>query len=338
MPTKRQLALTSLVLLTVLLVMNLAIVHLTRNSVPRRVMRHARDSQSASVLALGNSLVASGVDEIAFNAGAALTSPRGAVNLGLGGSIPVEQLLLLRYSLTHGMRPRLVVYGFYDFQLTAPNHLTTSELIGNHAILYYLEPYYARGFYSLSLHDSLQFSAMHVIPMLADRGAIWAKIEILRRGIAQQGMPAERSNRFGRASDFSLLESDNSDDFRHNCEASIELPLALPVKELLRQARDAGFTVAVVEMPMRSAHRNMFYDTPWWLQYVAHIRNLLEPYGVTYIDASKWIQDDSLFDDPLHLSTEGAAQFSERLGRMLYCRSAPPVAETTATAAGSSRP
>ena len=61
----------------------------------------------------------------------------------------------------------------------------------------------------------------------------------------------------------------------------MSLPLAPPVSELLRQARDAGLTIAVVEMPMRSAHRTLFYDTTWWAQYVAHVRTLLAPYGVT---------------------------------------------------------
>jgi hypothetical protein len=317
MLTKRQLALAAAILLASLLAMNLAVIYLTRNSVPRRVMRHARESQPAAVLALGNSLVAAGFDEAAFDAGATLSPPHGAANLGLGASSPVEQLLLFRYALSHGMRPRLVVYGFYDFQLTAPNQFTTSDLIGNHAMLYYVEPFYARHFYSLSFHDALQFRAMQAVPMLADRGAIWAKVEILRRAFAQEGMPPERSNRLGRAADFSLLESDHPEDFRRQCEASMNLPLAPPVSELFREARDAGVTIAVVEMPMRQAHRRLFYDTDWWPQYVSHVRGLLAPYRVTYVDASHWIQDDSLFDDPLHLSARGAAQFSQRLGSLL---------------------
>jgi hypothetical protein len=120
-----------------------------------------------------------------------------------------------------------------------------------------------------------------------------------------------------RAADFSLLESDNAKDFRLECEASINLPLASPVSEIFRQAHDHGLTIAVVEMPMRGEHRRLFYDTPWWSQYIAHIRNLLASFNVIYIDASDWIQDDALFDDPLHLSARGAAQLSQRLGSLL---------------------
>ncbi len=292
------------------------------------------ESVERKLIALGNSLVAAGFDETAFDAGAGLSTPGGAANLGLGASAPVEQLLLLRYALSHGLHPRLVVYGFYDFQLTAPDRFAIGDLIGNHSMLYYIEPFYARRFYSLSLHDELQFRAMHSFPMFADRGAIWAKVEILRRAIAQQGMPAQRSNRFGRAADFSLLESDNAEDFRRTCVESMNLPLALPVSELLRQARETGLTIAIVEMPMRRAHRNLFYGTTSWAQYVAHVRTLLEPYGVIYIDANHWIDDDSLFADPLHLSEQGAAQFSQRLGSLL----GPDIPRLSAQSAASSLP
>jgi hypothetical protein len=317
MLTTRKLVFTAAVFLAGVLLMNLAFAYLTRNSVPRRVMQRARESDSATVLALGNSLVASGFDNAAFDAGAGLAAPRASVNLGLGATSPIEHLLLLRYALAHGMRPRLVLYGFYDFQLTDPGAFTTSDLIGNDAMVYYVEPSYARGFLTLSFHDAVDFRVMHLFPMLADRGAAWAKIEILRRDLAQQGMPPERSNQFGRVADFSLLEAASADDFRRQCESSLKLPLAPAVSELLRQASSAGAMTTVVEMPMRRAHRSQFYDTACWSQYVTRIGSLLEPYRANFTDASAWIQDDSLFEDPLHLSDAGAEQFSRRLGRTL---------------------
>ena len=244
MLTTRKLVFTAAVLLAGFLAVNLAIAYLTRNSVPRRLMRHARESESAVVLALGNSLIAAGFDEAAFDAAAGLSAPRGAANLGIGASVPVEHLLLLRYALAHGMRPHLVVYGFYDFQLTVPTTFTTSDLIGNNAMLYYVEPLYARRFYTLSRHDAIEFRAMYPYPMFADRGAVWAKVEILRRALAQQGMPPERNNRFGRASDFSQFELNNADDFRRQCEASMNLPLAPAISELVRQSNEAGAAIA----------------------------------------------------------------------------------------------
>ena len=331
MLTKRQLILSTVVLLAGLAVMNLVTIFLTRNSRPRQVMRHARESQPASVVALGNSLVAAGFDEAAFDSGAGLSAPRGSSNLGLGATTPVEHLLLLRYALSHGIRPRLVLYGFYDFQLTTPVQFAIGDLFGNHAMLYYVEPLYARRFYSLSLHDAFQFRAMHAFPMFAERGAIWAKVEILRRAIAQQGMPAENSNSMGRAADFSLLEAADTNDFRLQCEAGLNLPLIPPVSEILRQAHDLGVTVTVVEMPMREQHRRVFYGSACWSQYTTHVRNLLSPFGAIYVDASGWIQDESLFDDPLHLSERGATQFSQRLGGVLASLSLQRTTDSAAT-------
>jgi hypothetical protein len=320
MLTRRHLALTAAIFLGALIAMNVALTFLTRNSMPRRVMRHARNSQSASVLVLGNSLVAAGFDEPSFDAAASLSPNHGAANIGLGASAPVEQLLLLRYALANGMHPRLVVYGFFDFQLTEPDRFSASDLMGNHEMLSYVEPFYARRFYSLSLHDAIQFRAMRSVAMWVERGAVWERVEILRRDAAEQGMPAERSNRFGRASDFSVLEADSSAIFQHHCEVALDLPLAPAVGELFRQAHDAGIDIAVVEMPMRTYHRQRFYDTAWWPLYVAHLRTLLSRYGAAYIDASNWIEDDSLFADPIHLSPRGAVEFSRKLGSAMSRR------------------
>jgi hypothetical protein len=38
---------------------------------------------------------------------------------------------------------------------------------------------------------------------------------------------------------------------------------------------------------------------------------------VTFVDASDWAADDSLFADPLHLSQHGAALFSQHIGGLL---------------------
>jgi hypothetical protein len=317
MLTMHKLALTAAICVVGVLAMNLVFAHLTRNSVPRRVMERARQSEGTTVLALGNSLMAAGFDNAAFNRGAGLAAPQTSANLGLGATDPVEHLLLLRYALAHGIRPQRVIYGFYDFQLTAPGVFTNSDLIGNNAMVYYVEPSYARGFLVLSLHDAVEFSVMHWFPMFADRGAAWSKVEVLRRDLAQEGMPAQRSDRFGRASDFSLLESANAEDFRRQCERSVNLPLTPAVSELLRQTNSSGAAMTLVEMPMRMAHRRHFYDMKCWSQYLSHISDLIGPYRADFIDASAWIQDDSLFDDPLHLSARGATEFSRRLGGTL---------------------
>jgi hypothetical protein len=315
--SKRQLFYSVAVLLMVVAALNIAAACLTRNSIPRRVMAHARQSRNATVAALGNSLIVAGFDEPAFDTGMSLDRQKGSVNLGLGASNPVEQLLLLRYALKHGMRPRILVYGFYDLQLTAPVDLSTRDFIGNHDMLYYVEPEYGRSFYRLSWHDRAEFEIMRHFPMLVDRSAIWAKVERVRRKLAQEGMPEEQVNRFGRVDDFSLLEAANASEFMQHCEAASGAALIASVREIIREAAHAGINVVFVEMPMHPSHLHSFYDTPAWERYRSHIHTLLAAQGVTYLDASRWMGEESMFADHLHLTKAAAAQFSDRLAQVL---------------------
>jgi hypothetical protein len=293
---------------------NAGIAIATRHSIPRQVMANANRSRAASVLALGNSLVAAGFNGPVFNVSAGLDSRRGAANIAMGSSTPVEQLLLLRFSFQQGVHPRILLYGFFDFQLTDGIVLSTSELVGNRAMLYYVEPDYGRQFYQLSPRDGLEFTIMKHVPMFADRGAVWAKVERLRRSLAQYGMPVERMNRFGRAGDFALLEASSVAEFIERCQSGLQSDLNPAVREIIEQSSAAGAQVVFIEMPMSPAHLRSFYETPAWKRYRKHLQELLDTRRVTYIDASHWIGDGSLFADSLHLSEEGAERFSRRLG------------------------
>jgi hypothetical protein len=323
MLSKRQFVLALAVTLAVVAAINGVLALLAHRTLPRRIMRRAADSPSAEVLAIGNSLMVAGFHEGPFDTAAGVPPAHAAANLGLGASTPVEQLLLFRYALAHGMRPRLLLYGFYDFQLTDPVTMTNADLIGNRAILYYLEPEYGRRFYALPPHDAAEFEVMRFFPMFVERGAVWSKVEEFRRILSQQGLPAERTNQFGRASDFSLLEAASSEEFTRHCDAALAAGLSSPVVELMRQARAAGISVVVIEMPMSPYHRRVFYSSPAWPSYVSHLRALLAPYEVSFVDASDWITDGSLFADNLHLSPAGGQEFSRELG-VLIQRDFPP--------------
>lgn len=151
-----------------LIALNYAVGIAARNTVPRWKIGIARGANEASVAAMGNSLIGAGFVEDSFNQGMQLEKPRGAVNLAMGGSSAAEQLLMLRYALRQGMRPREVIFGFFDFQLTHPLRYTTPDLVGNRAMLYYVEPEYARSFYHLSAHDSLEFEVMRHFELFAE--------------------------------------------------------------------------------------------------------------------------------------------------------------------------
>lgn len=309
-------------ILIVLIVLDRAVARSAQNSVPRSLMARARESAGAKAVALGNSLIGVGFVEPAFDAGMGLGNRDGAINFGMSGSSALEQLLMLRYALRQGLRPRVVVFGFFDFQLTHPLEFDTRDLIGNRAMLYYLEPEYARTLYHLSLHDRAEFQIMRHFEIFVDRGEVWGRIELLRRKLAQQGMPSEQANSLGRAIDFGLLEYPNAPAFIAECGRASRNPLIPSVREIALQAEAAGSEVYFVEMPMPPEHVQLFYDQPEWSGYRVHLQGMLSELGASYIDASHWMPDQAAFADPLHLSYDGSQQFSRRLGE--YLRSAAP--------------
>jgi hypothetical protein len=302
--------------------LNYAVGVAARKSVPRWKMAHAKESKDASVAALGNSLIGAGFVEDSFNKGMNLDTQHGAVNLAMGGSSAAEQLVMLRYALSQGMHPRAVIFGFFDFNLTHPLRYTTADFVGNRAMLYYSEPEYARGFYHLSLHDSIEFEIMRHFELFVDRGTAWAGVERFRRLLEQQGMPPQEANSMGRGVDFVMLEYPSAPEFVAECGRASRNPLIPSVAELARQAEAAGSKVYFVEMPMPPAHVKLFYDQPAWNGYRTHLKNMLGGLGATYIDASHWMPQESSFIDPLHLSWDGAQEFSQRLGD--YLRDAMP--------------
>jgi hypothetical protein len=317
-PPKRIFILALAGVLLLLIALDRAVDRAAQNSVPRALMARARESTGAQALALGNSLIGVGFNESAFNQGMSLNKENGAINLGMGGSSAIEQLLMLRYALREGLHPRVVIFGFFDFTLTHPLEYSTRDLIGNRAMLYYVEPEYARAFYQLSLHDRAEFEVMRHFELFADRGTIWERVERLRRGMGRQGMPPERANSMGRAVDFAMLEYPSAPEFIAECGRASRNPLIPSVREIALQAEAAGSKVYFVEMPMPPEHVQMFYDHPEWAEgYRAHLQKMLGDLGANYIDASHWMPDENSFVDPLHLSYEGGQQFSRRLGEYL---------------------
>jgi hypothetical protein len=294
------------------------VARLSGNTIPRWTMSRVRQSMGAQAVALGNSLIGVGFQESSFDAGMGLDKQDGSINLAMGGSSAIEQLLLLRYALSQGLRPRVVIFGFFDFTLTHPLEYATRDLVGNRAMLYYLEPEYARGFYHLSLHDGAEFEIMRHFELFADRGTVWERVELFRRALAQQGMPPEKTNAMGRSVDFAMLEYPSAAEFVAECGRAARNPLIGSVREIALQAGAAGAKVYFVEMPMPPEHVRMFYDQPQWSAgYRLHLEQMLGSLGARYVDASHWMPDENSFEDPLHLTYAGAQQFSERLGEYL---------------------
>lgn len=308
----------SLILLLVLLAgMNRVLSVAARTTLPRRLLAHAAEARGAKVVALGDSLVAAGFTESAFDGVVRLGGERGSANLGLNGSTPVEDLLLFDHALQRQLRPQILIYGFHDFQLTSPVTFATSDIVGNRSLLYYAAPEYGRRFYSLSLHDRVEFEIMRHIPLMVERSAVWDKIAPVRRRIGAQGLPAEETNRLGRLKDFAALEVAGLDAFVRTCNSASTIPLAAPIAEIIRRASDAGAQVFFVEMPTHPARVRLLYDRDAWTQYRGHLQSMLRKAGVQYVDASRWMRDEGMFIDHLHLSESAAALFTQRLAGYL---------------------
>jgi hypothetical protein len=305
-------------IILVLAALDRQVARASRNTVPRSTMSRLRQSSGAQTIALGNSLIGVGFDEGSFDAGRGIGKPQGSINLAMGGSSGIEQLLMLRYALRQGLRPHAVIFGFFDFTLTHPLEYSTSDLIGNRALLYYLEPEYARRYYHLSLHDRAEFEIMRHWELFVDRGTLWERIELFRRALAQQGMPPDKSSSLGRAVDFAMLEYPSASEFLSECGRASRNPLIPSIREIALQAEGAGADVYFVEMPMPPDHVHMFYDqSPWSAGYRLHLQRMLGELGANYIDASHWMPDENSFEDPLHLTYAGAQEFSRRLGEYL---------------------
>jgi hypothetical protein len=286
--------------------------------VPRVLIRAIDTSSGITDLALGNSLIAAGFDAATFDKGME-PEPAAALNAGLGASSPVQHLAILREALRRDRTIKVVIYGFYDFQLSEPPIVRNADLFGNYAISYYLEPQIALQYYQMSPRDRFEFKIMRRVPMMVERGTIWEKVEKLRRAMAAIGMPHEQTNRFGRAADFNLLEANSREAFAAACDRWSEptAGLSAPILEIVRESQAHGAKVVFVEMPMHPFHQRTYYDLPQWGRYRDKLRALIAQTGSTYISASDWIENPAEFADHLHLGPAGAKYFSGRLAQQL---------------------
>ena len=277
---------------------------------------------------LGNSLMAAGGDVDAFAAGwpPAATSMQ-AVNLALGGSSPVEHYLILRRAYENGLRTKYLIYGFFDDQLNVETKGDWSDLVGNRAFAYYFPERAADMYAPGSTWKAWELSLTQKVPMLAERSSLWTQVELLRRKMGQAGMPKEKTNRFGRVADFGALESKDRESFNRRCATVVDKQVGLsrPVQEIFRLAREHGTKVILVEMPMPSKHRDLFYSSPVWPRMRSHLQALAVKEHVTYLTASDWIRDDDKFEDATHLNPDGAKLFSTQLAGAISRLEAKPM-------------
>ena len=222
------------------------------------------------------------------------TSLNAPFNLALGASDTVEHLLLLRRAMAAHPEIAICVYGFFDFQLTEQ---PMPKMSGNGTLAYYLEPGVAAQYYKLSGLSKRLFPLYGKFPYLMERSTVFEKVELARRRLSEIGMPHARTNQFGRASDFSLLEASSPSQFDATCREIVDnkVGLSKPVKALITLMRSQGKRIVVVEMPMPERHRHLFYDRPAWADYRNYLCHAVLEMGAEYVQADDWISKRGQF-------------------------------------------
>lgn len=297
----------------VLVLANVAMWTASQHTLARQMLRHLSQVPPPTHLFLGDSIMASSLDEAAFAAAMPGSHP---LNIALNATTPVEHYLLSRQrSLPHGA---WVIYGFVDLRLTDPPDASFRDLVGHRSLAYYVEPAIAFEMYSLdSWWQSAPFRVAAHIPLFVNRNTVWWEVERLRRAAEQLGQPPQATSRFGRAVDFALLEPDAT-AFALRCAEAVraQVPFCRPVAALFRRAAANGNPLLVVEMPMTSLHRRRCCTSAAWAAYREHVRALIGDAGGIDLDASDWMPDEA-FSDGLHLKDGWAPAFSTRLAAVI---------------------
>ena len=311
---------SALVLLAVLVVVNIGLHYAAHGTQRGKLLARLRQVPlDADCLFVGNSLMEAGCDLDAFAAGLEQKNSARFSNLALGGTSPLEHYLILRKAYERPIHPRLIVYGFMDDQLYSNVSVRWNDLTGNRGFCYYFPSETAALVRPESWFVRAQLQVVAHLPMLAERSALWAKVEKLRRALGGLGMAPARQGRFGRTHDFLALEAKDTASFDARCRSILQRKesFSVPIQKLIDLAHEHGASVVLVEMPMPSHHHQMFYSSPAWRQFEQWIAASANEHQSAYIGAADWVGNDDGFDDPLHLNHTGAKQFSTRLAREL---------------------
>ena len=318
---RKRLFLAVTILLCLLVALNIMIDRTARTSLRHQMLTRLETIPAdTDCIFLGNSLVEAGCDVPAFlrawpdSAGA----PK-AVNLALGATSPVEHYLILKKALEKPLKVKYLIYGFFDDQLNAAADGNWSDLVGNRAFSYYFPRDAAELYAPGSVMKRWQLELTARIPMLSERSSLWGKVEKLRRKFEDVGVPPQKSNRFGRVADFAALEAVDVPSFNRRCSAVVtnQQGFSPALQRVINLAHEHGAQVILLEMPMPSRHRTVFYSSSAWSNLQAYLRSLALQQKAVYLAASDWVKDDADFEDVTHLNEQGAKVFSAQLAQAI---------------------
>ena len=312
---------SSLSALLILVLINFAVHVSARSSLRYQKLLQLRSLPTTTdCVFLGDSLTEAGCDTAAFESGwSSSQKPLHCENLALGATFPVEHSLILEEALNRPIHLKYLFYGFFDDKLSTASTCKLSDLIGNRAFVFYFPERAADLFCPGSMFEKWELRTVSWIPMVSERSSLWGKVELLRRAMEDVAMPAQKTTRYGRVSDFAALEAKDVPSFINRCQAVVEgqRGFSRAINNIIQLARTNGAQVVFLEMPLPSHHRQAFYSTSAWKELRSYNQALALRQHVLYLACSDWVKDDSDFEDATHLNEKGARLFSTRLGEEL---------------------
>ncbi len=311
----------SAICVAMLVLFNVALVPWSQRLPYRRKLDAIQKTRDPDILFVGDSLLDTRLNTAALNHGAATQGQSfRPVNAAFVSSLPPDQALLADYASKEHPDINTMVVGVMDFLLTTDVRLRPVDLTGNHEVGVY-------SCFPVSLvskvnqwgpTDRLELRLLRLAPMFAHRRNVWQYVEKLRRNLAQMGMPAEATNKFGRVADMVALEANSSADFDQQAQQFLNDPhFNTSYEQIFAMAQQKHMKVALVMMPMSLEHRERFYSRASWHEYLTKMRALANQRGFTVIDASEWLPDRDDFIDHVHMSDAGVTIFSDELGHQL---------------------
>jgi hypothetical protein len=301
-----------------------------RHFLPEQKLRQAAAGGDDCFLFLGDSRMAAGFDASALRGALRQHAvDRCVVDLAIGASDVSGAFLATRAYLATGRRPHAAVLGSVaDFPLGLAVPLQVNEMVGNNAIhltwtksrdVFAEVPNFPTGGIA-TIDQAFRFLALRATPFGRYQSLFVRRLQDLDARLA--GSTATDRNRFGALGDMALLESrlrsgavERLSDALMSSEERRASPWFHALRELLARA---GVPLVVVELPMPSAFRRSVTETAPARSYRAWLAANLNASGGAFVDISNpaWLRD-GLFEDELHLGTEGAANLSADIGRAL---------------------
>ena len=273
-------------------------------------------SHGDCIVGIGNSVMAYAfVPEVFNDVARNLGLSCAGLNASMGGADVVEQLLLMREALRSNPHPKMIVYGFFDLQLSEKPTNAIQDLVSVRNVGLVLEPQLASRYYEMPLGPRIELSILRHFPIFVFRGHAYKMVTELRERLQRIGLPPEEQRPKDRFVELLLPPS----VFTKTLETygTVQPIFSRPVRELLNQAKQTGARVVLVSMPLPPSHITTYYSTPEWASYKERVQHALSQEGIEFLDGSQWEPDARDYLDSVHLNEEGSKQFTSHLAQCL---------------------